>query len=165
MLEGLRKVSKSYPLLVTKVEESGEHILIGTGELYMDCVLHDLRRMYSEIEIKVSDPSVSFCETIIDTSSIKCYADTPNKKNRLTMLAQPLDRGLAEDIEKEIISLDQDKKIVSKFFQEKYDWDILAARNVWSFGPERQGANVLLDDTLPNEVDKNLLKECRENIN
>lgn len=53
MLEGLRKVSKSYPLLVTKVEESGEHILIGTGELYMDCVLHDLRRMYSEIEIKV----------------------------------------------------------------------------------------------------------------
>ena len=165
MLEGLRKVSKSYPLLVTKVEESGEHILIGTGELYMDCVLHDLRRMYSEIEIKVSDPSVSFCETIIDTSSIKCYADTPNKKNKLTMLAQPLDRGLAEDIEKEIISLDQDKKIVSKFFQEKYDWDILAARNVWSFGPERQGANVLLDDTLPNEVDKNLLKECRENIN
>lgn len=116
MLEGLRKVSKSYPLLVTKVEESGEHILIGTGELYMDCVLHDLRRMYSEIEIKVSDPSVSFCETIIDTSSIKCYADTPNKKNRLTMLAQPLDRGLAEDIEKEIISLDQDKKKVSKFF-------------------------------------------------
>jgi len=116
MLEGLRKVSKSYPLLVTKVEESGEHILIGTGELYMDCVLHDLRRMYSEIEIKVSDPSVSFCETIIDTSSIKCYADTPNKKNRLTMLAQPLDRGLAEDIEKETISLDQDKKIVSKFF-------------------------------------------------
>jgi U5 small nuclear ribonucleoprotein component len=165
MLEGLRKVSKSYPLLVTKVEESGEHILIGTGELYMDCVLHDLRRMYSEIEIKVSDPSVSFCETIIDTSSIKCYADTPNKKNRLTMLAQPLDRGLAEDIEKETISLDQDKKFVSKFFQEKYDWDILAARNVWSFGPERQGANVLLDDTLPNEVDKNLLKECRENIN
>ena len=78
MLEGLRKVSKSYPLLVTKVEESGEHILIGTGELYMDCVLHDLRRMYSEIEIKVSDPSVSFCETIIDNSSIKCYADTPN---------------------------------------------------------------------------------------
>ena len=54
MLEGLRKVSKSYPLLVTKVEESGEHILIGTGELYMDCVLHDLRRMYSDIEIKVS---------------------------------------------------------------------------------------------------------------
>ncbi len=49
MLDGLRKVNKSYPLLNTKVEESGEHIILGTGELYLDCVMHDLRRMYSEI--------------------------------------------------------------------------------------------------------------------
>lgn len=32
-----------------QVEESGEHIVLGTGELYLDCVMHDLRRMYSEI--------------------------------------------------------------------------------------------------------------------
>lgn len=49
MLEGLRKVNKSYPLLGTKVEESGEHVVLGTGELYLDCVMHDLRNMYSEI--------------------------------------------------------------------------------------------------------------------
>ena len=53
MLEGLRKVNKSYPLLQTKVEESGEHVVLGTGELYLDCVMHDLRKLYSEIEIKV----------------------------------------------------------------------------------------------------------------
>ncbi|CAD6591542.1 MAG: hypothetical protein TREMPRED_000116 [Tremellales sp. Tagirdzhanova-0007] len=52
MLDGLRKVNKSYPLVMTKVEESGEHILLGTGELYLDSVLHDLRRLFSEIEIK-----------------------------------------------------------------------------------------------------------------
>ena len=45
MLEGLRKLNKAYPLLSTKVEESGEHVIIGTGELYLDCVMHDLRRM------------------------------------------------------------------------------------------------------------------------
>lgn len=49
MLEGLRKCNKSYPLLGTRVEESGEHIILGTGELYLDCVMHDLRKMYSEI--------------------------------------------------------------------------------------------------------------------
>lgn len=49
MLDGLRKVNKSYPLVSTKVEESGEHIILGTGELYLDCVMHDLRKMYSEI--------------------------------------------------------------------------------------------------------------------
>lgn len=36
MLEGLRKINKMYPMCTTKVEESGEHLLIGTGELYLD---------------------------------------------------------------------------------------------------------------------------------
>ena len=49
MLDGLRKVNKSYPLLTTRVEESGEHVVLGTGEMYLDCVMHDLRKMYSEI--------------------------------------------------------------------------------------------------------------------
>lgn len=52
MLDGLRKANKSYPLLNTRVEESGEHVVLGTGELYLDCVMHDLRKMYSEIDIK-----------------------------------------------------------------------------------------------------------------
>ena len=50
----IRKVNKSYPLLSTRVEESGEHVILGTGELYLDCVMHDLRKLYSEIEIKVT---------------------------------------------------------------------------------------------------------------
>ncbi|CAG8785163.1 5137_t:CDS:2, partial [Acaulospora morrowiae] len=79
MLDGLRKINKSYAILITKVEESGEHIILGTGELYLDCVLHDLRRMYAEIELKVSDPVVRFCETVVETSALKCFAETPNK--------------------------------------------------------------------------------------
>ena len=47
------QVNKSYPLLSNRVEESGEHVILGTGELYLDCVMHDLRKMYSEIDIKV----------------------------------------------------------------------------------------------------------------
>lgn len=80
MLSGLRSINKSYPLIGTKVEESGEHVIVGTGELYLDCALHDLRRIFSEIEIKVSDPVTRFCETVQETSALKCYADTPNKK-------------------------------------------------------------------------------------
>ena len=38
---------------VFQVEESGENVILGTGELYLDCVMHDLRKMYSEIDIKV----------------------------------------------------------------------------------------------------------------
>jgi U5 small nuclear ribonucleoprotein component len=82
MLSGLRSINKSYPLAATKVEESGEHVLIGTGELYLDSVMHDLRKLFSEIEIKVSDPVTKFAETVLETSALKCYADTPNKKKQ-----------------------------------------------------------------------------------
>jgi translation elongation factor EF-G len=37
----------SYPLAVTRVEESGEHTLLGTGELYLDSIMKDLREMYA----------------------------------------------------------------------------------------------------------------------
>ena len=77
MVEGLRKINKSYPLASTKVEESGEHVVLGTGEMYIDCIMHDLRHMYSEIEIKVADPVAAFCETVVETSSLKCFAETP----------------------------------------------------------------------------------------
>jgi U5 small nuclear ribonucleoprotein component len=80
MLDGLRKINKSYPIVHTKVEESGEHIIVGTGEVYLDCVLHDLRKLYSEIDIKIADPVARLCETIVEVSQIKCYAETPNKK-------------------------------------------------------------------------------------
>ncbi len=152
MLDGLRKINKSYPLITTKVEESGEHIILGTGELYMDCVLHDLRRLYADMEIKVSDPVTRFCETVDEMSATKCYAITPNKKNKITMVAEPLDDGIAEDIESGRVKMSDGARKVAKFFEEKYEWDMLAARSIWAFGPEERGPNILQDDTLPSEV-------------
>ncbi|XP_037112808.1 116 kDa U5 small nuclear ribonucleoprotein component [Syngnathus acus] len=164
MLDGLRKVNKSYPSLTTKVEESGEHVILGTGELYLDCVMHDLRKMYSEIDIKVADPVVTFCETVVETSSLKCFAETPNKKNKITMIAEPLEKGLAEDIENEVVQITWNRKRLGDFFQAKYDWDLLAARSIWAFGPDTTGPNILVDDTLPSEVDKALLGSVKDSI-
>ncbi|KAK6915007.1 Elongation factor EFG, domain V-like [Dillenia turbinata] len=164
MVEGLRKISKSYPLAITKVEESGEHTILGTGELYLDSIMKDLRELYSEVEVKVADPVVSFCETVVGSSSMKSFAETPNKKNKITIIAEPLDRGLAEDIENGHVSLDWHRKTLGDFFHTKYDWDVLAARSIWAFGPDKQGPNILLDDTLSGEVDKNLLNAVKDSI-
>jgi 116 kDa U5 small nuclear ribonucleoprotein component len=164
MLEGLRKINKSYPLISTKVEESGEHVVLGTGELYMDCVLHDLRRLYAEMELKVSDPVTRFCETVVETSAIMCYSVTPNKKNKITMIAEPLDDGIAEDIENGHVSIKNPIRKVAQFFEEKYDWDKLAARSIWAFGPDETGPNIFQDDTLPSQVDKKLLGTVRDSI-
>ena len=68
------------------------------------------------------------------------------------MIAEPLEKGLAEDIESESVSITWTKKKLGDFFQTKYDWDLLAARSIWAFGPEVNGPNILVDDTLPSEV-------------
>lgn len=152
MLDGLRKVQKSYPLIDTKVEESGEHVILGTGELYMDCVLHDLRRLYADMDIKVSDPVTRFCETVVETSATKCYAITPNKKNKITMVAEQLEKGISTDIETGAVKIRDPIRKTAKFFEENHGWDKLAARSIWAFGPDDMGPNILQDDTLPAEV-------------
>jgi U5 small nuclear ribonucleoprotein component len=120
--------------------------------------------LYSDIEVKVADPVVSFCETVIESSSIKCFSETPNKKNKITILSEPLEPGLALDIESENVCIGWDKKSISEFFQSKYNWDLLASRSIWAFGPEVNGPNILLDDTLPSEVNKGLLNTIRESV-
>lgn len=165
MVEALRRINKTYPLVTTKVEESGEHIILGTGELYMDCIMHDLRHLYSDIEIKVADPVVSFCETVAESSSINCICETSNKKNTLTMLAEPLDDGLGDDIERHHrVSMHWDAKRIGDFFRSNYDWDLLTARSVWAFGPEEDSPNILLNNTLPSEVNQGLLSSVKDSV-
>jgi U5 small nuclear ribonucleoprotein component len=57
-------------------------------------VVQDLRELYAEVEVKVADPVVAFCETVVETSSLRCFAETPNKRNKLTMIAEPLEKVL-----------------------------------------------------------------------
>ena len=70
------------------------------------------------------------------------------------MIAEPLERGVAEDIETGRVNLRMSVKERGKFFQEKYQWDLLASRSIWAFGPDDSGPNILFDDTLPSEVSR-----------
>lgn len=56
---------------------------------------------------------VAFCETVVETSSLKCFAETPNKKNKITMIAEPLEKGLAEDIENEVVQISWNKWVLN----------------------------------------------------
>ena len=172
MVEGLRKINKSYPQSVTKVEESGEHTIYGTGELYLDCIMQDLRELYAEIEIKVADPCVSFRETVSETSRVQCHAHTPNGQNKLTMIAEPLEASVIDDIESgDLLSLfDGPRKAFTSHMQKVHGYDLLAARGMWAFGPTvhayeaASSTNVLIDDTLAGEVDKSLLASVKASI-
>ena len=54
---------------------------------------------------------------------------------------------------------------MGRFFQTQYGWDLLSSRSVWAFGDSPTcGTNILMDDTLPSEVDKSLLNSCKSSI-
>lgn len=168
LMDALIKVSKYYPGLVTKVEESGEHVIIGSGELYLDCLLYDLRKLYAKIEIKISDPVTIFTES----SSKESFTSIPVTSSKgdisLSISAKPLDAKLLRDlsqnkkneldIENEIASGNTRK--LSKMLRTEYGWDSLTARNIWTF----HHSNIFVDDTLPDETDKNILKHYKQQI-
>lgn len=66
--------------------------------MYLDCVLHDLRQVFGGggLEVKCSEPFCRFKETVSDSSSVKCLVNSANKKNSISMMAEPLDKGLSD---------------------------------------------------------------------
>merc|ERR1712147_515680 len=101
LVEGLRKLSKSDPLVVCTTEESGEHIIAGCGELHVEICLKDLEEEYAKCPIKKGDPVVSYKETVTDESSQQCLSKSPNKHNRIFCKANPLGDELAQAIDDE----------------------------------------------------------------
>ena len=69
-----------------------------------------------------------------------------------------MDLRLVKDISSGDLPVNQDLKQLSRILKNEYGWDSLTSRNVWSF----HGTNMLIDDTLPDEADKDLLNDCKE---
>jgi len=147
LVEGLKKLSKSDPLVLCYTEESGEHIIAGCGELHIEICLKDLVEEYAKCEIKKSDPVVTYKETVNNTSSQICLSKSPNKHNRIYVQATPLGDELTNGIEAEDITYKEDQKTRSRKLADKYGWDVNEAKKIWCFGPETSGPNLLVDNS------------------
>jgi elongation factor 2 len=161
LVEGLKKLSKSDPLVVCTTEESGEHVIAGCGELHVEICLKDLREEYAQCDFIVSDPVVSYRETVGTNSSQTALAKSPNKHNRIYLEAEPLSEEINKDIEDGKLGPKAEAKERAKMFREKYDWDEGAARKIWCWGPETEGANVVVDVTQAIQY----LLEIKEHVN
>jgi elongation factor 2 len=147
LVEGLRKLSKSDPLVVCTTEESGEHVIAGCGELHVEICLKDLEEEYAKCPIKKGDPVVQYKETVTEESSQVCLSKSPNKHNRIHMVAAPLSDECAQDIEDDKITSKQDPKERARRLQDDHEWDPNDAKKIWCFGPDTTGPNVLVDTT------------------
>merc|ERR1719476_629093 len=122
LVEGLKRLSKSDPLVKCSHSKTGEHIIAGAGELHLEICLKDLQEQYMKgAGINISEPVVSYCEGISSkTGACKpdgsgnypemIVAKSPNKHNRLYMWSEPLCDELTMAIDDGDVKPDGDYK-------------------------------------------------------
>jgi len=109
----------------------------------------------------VSDPVVSYRETVSEQSNQTCLAKSPNKHNRIYLVAEPLPEELNVAIEDGKAGPKAEAKERARLLREKFDWDENAARKIWCWGPETEGANLVVDATQGIQY----LNEIKEHVN
>ncbi|KAI8097416.1 elongation factor 2 [Halteromyces radiatus] len=147
LVEGLKRLAKSDPCVLTYTSESGEHIVAGAGELHLEICLKDLEEDHAQVPLKIGDPVVQYRETVTAESSIDCLSKSPNKHNRIYMRAMPLDDELSNAIESGKVGPKDDFKARARILADEFNWDVTEARKIWCFGPDATGPNLMVDVT------------------
>merc|ERR1719293_608608 len=157
LVEGLKRLAKSDPLVKCSTSKSGQHIIAGAGELHLEICLKDLREDYMKgADIRVSEPVVSFGETVSERTGYDekhpaiCVSKSPNKHNRLYMYAEPLEEEFVKAVDDDEIKLpnQSEMKKFGRNLADNFGWDIGEARKIWTFGcPPDAKANCVVDVT------------------
>ena len=147
LVEGLKRLSKSDPCVLTYMNESGEHIVAGTGELHLEICLQDLENDHAGVPLKISPPVVAYRETVESQSSQTALSKSPNKHNRIYLTAEPISEEVSLAIEDGKINPRDDFKSRARVMADEYGWDVTDARKIWCFGPDGTGPNLVIDQT------------------
>ncbi|KAF7968737.1 hypothetical protein HWV62_29559 [Athelia sp. TMB] len=71
LVQGLKLLGQSDPCVETFQQSTGEHVVLGAGELHLERCLKDLSERFAKIEIQASKPIVPFRETAIKGSDMQ----------------------------------------------------------------------------------------------
>ena len=160
LVEGLKRLAKSDPMVLCEIPESGDHVVAGAGELHLEICLKDLEEDHAGVPLIKSDPVVSFRETVTTCCEKPALSKSPNKHNRLFVTCDPFIEGLAEKIDSGEVSANGEIKERAKFIYESLvkdtdkmqeyldaQWEPDLLRKIWAFGPDTNGPNFLCDAT------------------
>jgi len=135
-------------LVLCTIEESGEHIVAGAGELHLEICMKDLQDDFMNgAPLIISEPVVSYRETVLIESPEVVLSKSPNKHNRLYCKAMPLGEELSAAIEAGHVTPREEPKARARKLADDFGWDVMDARKLWAFGPNTDGPNVLVDVT------------------
>jgi elongation factor 2 len=151
LMEGLKRLAKSDPLVLCYTAPSGEHVIAGAGELHLEICINDLKDDFMKgAPVKIGVPVVSFNETISAETDQDMIAKSPNKHNRIYLRAEPITGGddFIKELDERMITMDMEMKSRARQMADDFGWDVTDARKVWTFGCPPDGvANVLVDTT------------------
>eukprot|EP01133_Synstelium_polycarpum_P003418 gene3418-3883_t len=106
LIHGLKMLNQADPLVEVYVQESGEHVIVASGELHLERCLNDLKETFAKIEVNVSAPIVPFRETITTDPTKSPIANevittsTANRMVRVHIKAVPLPKNISDFLER-----------------------------------------------------------------
>ena len=116
LVRGLKLLNQADPCVEVKQQNTGENVIITTGEVHLQRCVDDLVERFACIEINVSDPIVPFRETIVqkpkldmvneaivstggESSNEVITIQTQNKKCTIRLRAVPLPKSVTKLLE------------------------------------------------------------------
>lgn len=98
------------------------------------------------IDLRVSEPFISYCETVKMESSTVVLSKSPNKHNRIYATSRPLPENVTNTLDGSVFHVDPARaRVLADSGIEQG-----SSSRLWCFGPGIVGPNVLLDATKTN---------------
>ncbi|GJJ71265.1 elongation factor 2 [Entomortierella parvispora] len=147
LVQSLTRLARWGSGIQSSVLFTGEHFLSGPEEQTLNLCLQELEKDMGEVPIVKSEPFVQYRETVQAESSATALSKTPNRHSRFFMRASPLSQELTCAIESGKLNARNEFKVSARALTENYGWSKIDARNIWAFGPDAAGSNLLVDCT------------------
>lgn len=150
LVEGLKKLSKSDPMVKCETTEAGEHIIAGCGELHLEICLKDLQEDFMKgAVLNVTPPVVTYMETVTKESS-EVLSKSANKHNRLFCTIEPLNEEICHMFDEGDVKPGMDAKERAKILREPpFQWDEASTpQKIWCFGDDGIGPNCVSERTV-----------------
>jgi len=152
LVEGLKKLSKSDPMVKVETTEAGEHIIAGCGELHLEICLHDLAEDFMKgAPLNITPPVVTYNECVSVKSTKEALSKSANKHNRLFAVVEPLNEEVCKMFDEGILAPGMDIKDRSKLLREHpaLGWEEASTpTKIWCFGEDQIGPNVVVEKTV-----------------
>ena len=146
--------SNSYMAL--ELQQNGDAQFLGK---YMEDIDTILSTLPADLDVKISEASIIYKESITSSSSRECKGTSPNRHNSLYLMAEPITDDVIDTLNECEDDLDKAKELLAS----KFKWKDSYSDRVWAIGDKKKKAwgNLLVNSTTQ---ENHYLHEIRDSV-